>query len=132
MIVSVGHPATGRPVGPVLRAQLAVTALVAVVCGLALRNWAAAVSALAGGGIGVVATAYMAFSLFRPGADASSGRVLRGFVVGWIVKVALTITLLIIAFRSKFIAPLPLLVGYATTYLAYWWWGIGPGRRGRR
>jgi F0F1-type ATP synthase assembly protein I len=131
MMVSAGHPATGRPVGPVLRAQLVVTLLIAAVSGLAARNWTAVASALAGGGIGIVATAYMAFSMFRVGADASSGRVLRGFVVGWIVKVVLTITLLIIAFRSKFIAPLPLLVGYAATYLAYWW-GIGPGRRGPR
>src|SRR5687768_9061078 len=63
MMLSASHPATGRPAGPVIRAQVAVTVLVAVVSGLAASNLTAALSAMAGGGIGVVATAYMAFSL---------------------------------------------------------------------
>jgi ATP synthase protein I len=131
MMLSASHPATGRPVRSVIRVQVALTLLVGVLSGLAASSWTAGWSALAGGGIGIVATAYMAYSLFRSGADATPGRALRGFIVGWLVKVALTITLLIIAFRSTFIAPLPLLVGYAATYLAYWW-GMGPGRRERR
>jgi F0F1-type ATP synthase assembly protein I len=103
----------------VLVGQLIITALLGALSGL-IRGQQASFSAIAGGLIGIVATAYMAFALLRPGASSTATSAFRGFVVGWLVKVVMTITLLVIAFRSKGVAPLFLVVGYAATYFAYW------------
>jgi F0F1-type ATP synthase assembly protein I len=100
-----------------LLGQLVATLLVAAICG-ALGGAKAAGSAVLGGAIGMVATAYMAFALLKhDGSDAR--RVARSFFVGWALKVAFTVALLVIAIRSKSVAPLPLIAGYAITYFAY-------------
>ena len=103
----------------VLIGQFAITALLAG-ASLLVRGQRAASSALVGGVIGIVATGYMAFALMRPVANNTASRAARGFFIGWLVKVVMTVTLLVIAFRSKAVEPLFLLVGYAVTYLAYW------------
>jgi F0F1-type ATP synthase assembly protein I len=103
----------------VLIGQFVITALLAGASGL-MRGQRASLSALAGGVIGIVATAYMAFALMRPAASNTASRAAGSFFIGWLVKVVMTITLLVIAFRSKAVEPLFLLVGYAATYLAYW------------
>lgn len=115
-----------RPALRVLVGQLAVTAALS---GTIFFIWGrtAAFSALAGGGIGIVATAVMAAAAYRTAASASAGGATARFFVGWFVKVLLTITLLVIAFKSKSVAPLPLIAGYAATYLAYLW--VGSDRR---
>jgi ATP synthase protein I len=94
---------------------------VAVVAVLAFVLWNArmAWSVLVGGGVGVVSTAYMAFALLRQNAQASAQRVAASFFVGWVIKVLLTIALLWIVFRSKAFAPLALLAGFATTFVAF-------------
>lgn len=96
---------------------------------VALAGWGmrAAVSALAGAGIGIAATAFMAVAMLRHGPGVSAQRVTWSFFSGWIVKVTLTIALLVAALGSPGIAGLPLLAGYAATYIGYW---IGAARWG--
>ena len=109
----------------VIVGQIVITATLAALTMLT-RGATASLSVVIGGVIGIVATAYMAFALMRPGSQNTAARAALGFFIGWIVKVGLTITLLVIAFRSKAVAPLFLVIGYAATYVAYW---IGARRR---
>ena len=81
-------------------------------------------SALLGAAIGVVATSLMAFAMLRHGEGASAQRVAWSFFSGWVVKIAFTLGLLVVAFRSPGIAAGPLLatlaLGVASTGLATW------------
>jgi ATP synthase protein I len=87
---------------------------------LAAKGLKEALSVLAGGGVGVVATAYMAFALLKQNEHAGATRVAVSFFVGWVIKVVLTIALLWIAFRSKTMSPPLLIAGFALTFVAYW------------
>ena len=116
-------------------AQIAVTVALAALS-LFLADAEAGRSALYGGGIGVVTTAYMAFAVLRYRAGTDAARIALGFMVGWVIKVLMTIALLIIAFRSRAVAPVPLLVAYLATLATFWTvatWGSprGVARYGR-
>ena len=110
----------------VVLAQVMLGAIVAIAC-LVLWDARAGVSALGGAGIGIVATSLMAFAMLRHGAGATAQRVAWSFFSGWMVKVAFTVAMLVVALRSPRIAALPLLAGYAVTYLGYW---LGAARGG--
>lgn len=99
--------------------QLGLTLLLSGICVFAF-GLGSALSALVGGGIGVLATGYMAFALLRHGDGTDAKRVARSFFVGWAVKVLMTVALLVIAFRAKSLSPIPLLAAYVTTFFAYW------------
>jgi F0F1-type ATP synthase assembly protein I len=79
-------------------------------------------SALAGGGIGLIWTVYMTLTLFTHSLNYGARMSAMTFIAGWLIKTALTIALLILAFRSKAIAPLPLLAGLSGALIAYWAW----------
>jgi len=108
-----------RQATSVVLGQAAIGASVALVC-LAGLGPRAGASALVGAGIGVAATSLMAFALLRHRADASAGRVALSFFSGWLVKVGLTVALLVLAFRSPRVEPVPMLVAYVATFLGYW------------
>ena len=110
----------------VVLSQGAIGAVVVVAC-LLVGGAHAGASALFGAGIGVLATSLMAFATLRPGEGASLPRVAWGFFSGWLVKVGFTVALLVVAFRSHKVEPLPLLAAYASTFLGYW---IGAARSG--
>lgn len=103
----------------VVLAQVLLGAIVAVGC-LAVSDARAGVSALVGAGIGIVATSLMAFAMLRHGASANAQRVAWSFFSGWMVKVVFTIAMLVLALRSSRIDAMPLLAGYAVTYVGYW------------
>ena len=105
----------------IVAAQLAATLIVAVVSGL-LADSRAAWSAATGGGIGVVATAYMAFAVLRhrPGTVTPAVQVMGRFVLGWIIKVMLTIGLLVVAFGNPALRPLPVLLAFVVVNVVYW------------
>jgi ATP synthase protein I len=86
-------------------------------------------SALLGGGVGVAATLFFVIALFRNAQGAATGRVVWGFFLGQGLKVALTVALLIVAFRSQGVVPLALLAGYMATYAGYWFARRGPATR---
>lgn len=110
----------------VVLAQIVLGALAAAAC-LAVSGGRAGASALAGAGIGIVATSLMAFAMLRHGEGASAQRVALSFFSGWMVKVGFTVAMLVVALRSPRVAAMPLLAGYAATYLGYW---LGAARGG--
>ena len=79
-------------------------------------------SVLAGGGIGLLWTAYMAFTLFRHSLNHGARLGMASFLIAWLVKLAVTLGLLVIAFRSRAMAPLGLIAGLFGALLAYWAW----------
>ena len=95
---------------------------VAGAAGLFAAEWGfkAGWSVLAGGGIGLIWTVYMAIALYRHSLDYGVRMSALSFVGGWAIKIVLTISLLIVAFRSAAIAPLPLLAGLFVAMVAYW------------
>ena len=84
----------------------------------------AAVSALAGGGIGLVWTAYMALVLFKHSLTHGVRLSAISFFAGWLFKVVVTVSLLVIALRSKALAPLFVLAGLFCAMVAYWSWFV--------
>jgi len=92
-------------------------------------------SVLVGGSIGLIWTVYMGLTLLRHSVDHGVRLSPLTFFAGWLLKVALTFGLLVIAFRSTAMAPLPVLGGLSTALVAYWAWlafrvGSGDGTGG--
>ncbi len=99
--------------------QVALTLAVAAVAAL-LGGRAAAVSALLGGGIGTIAGLYQALRMFRVSAADDPARFYRGVWVSEAVKILLTVALFIFAIRVLHPQFLPMIGGYAVTFIAYW------------
>src|SRR4051812_1700559 len=81
--------------------QLTGSGLIALACAAGSGS-RAAFSAMAGGVIGALATAYMAFAMLRPRAGVQAAGMAGTFFLGWAIKVFMTIALLVIGFRSKY------------------------------
>lgn len=104
--------------------QVALTLLVASVAAM----WGganAALSAIAGGGIGVVANLLYVWRAMRLPVDATGKpdpmRAYRGQAAGEAYKFAATLggfALVFVGYKS--VAPIPLFVGYASTFVIYW------------
>jgi F0F1-type ATP synthase assembly protein I len=103
----------------VVLGQALLGAMVAAGCLAAWGNRAGA-SALLGAGIGIAATALMAFAMLRHGAGTNAGRVVWSFFSGWLVKVGFTLAVLVAAFRSRQVDAGPLLAAYVVTFFGYW------------
>ena len=112
----------------VLGAQVFVTLLAGLLAGL-LLGLHAAISALMGGGIGVLsASAYVWRALRVPrGSSAAVGggsdpkKALNAQVAGEGYKFAVTLLLFALVFRSYGqLAALPLFLAYAATFVVYW------------
>jgi F0F1-type ATP synthase assembly protein I len=110
----------------VVLAQGLLGAVVAIAC-LAVWGSRAGASALLGAAIGIVATSLMAFAMLRHGAGASAQRVAWSFFSGWLVKIAFTLALLVVALRSPGVDAGALLVAYVATFFGYW---LGAARLG--
>lgn len=80
----------------------------------------AAGSVIAGGAIGSLGTVYMAVTLLKHSVDHGVRLGVLNVFFGWLVKLALIVSLLIFAFRSGRVAPLPLLGGLFGAMVAYW------------
>lgn len=98
----------------------AVVTLIVATAFLVFASGRAALSALAGGGISVVASLAMATLAFSRAAQGDPKRVMRGFYRGEAVKLGLTVVLLVVALRSGAVDPLPLLAAFVATMAAYW------------
>ena len=83
-----------------------------------------AVSALVGGGIGLVWTVYMALVLFKHSLTHGVRLSAISFFAGWLFKVVMTVSLLVIALRSKALTPLFVLAGLFGAMVAYWSWFV--------
>jgi len=84
----------------------------------------AAVSALVGGGIGLVWTLYMALVLFKHSLTHGVRLSAISFFAGWLFKVVMTVSLLVIALRSKALTPLFVLAGLFGAMVSYWAWVV--------
>jgi F0F1-type ATP synthase assembly protein I len=92
--------------------------------GAALFDSKVALAVLVGGAIGSIWTIYMAMTLFKHSLTHGVRMSAASFVVAWVVKLALTVSLLVIAFRSKVFEPFGLLGGLFGSMLAYWGWMV--------
>lgn len=104
--------------------QAALTLIVAAVAAVQ-GGTNAALSALAGGGIGVVANLLYVWRAMRLSVDEAGNtdpmRAYRGQAAGEAVKFAATLAGFFLVFVSyKSVAPIPLFVGYASTFVIYW------------
>lgn len=99
--------------------QLAVTMLAALVAGV-LAGPHAAWSALIGGVINVLASVYLAVTLFGRGLAAAPSQWFGRFLAGETLKFVITIGLFILAIVVLKAAFLPLILAYIATYGAYW------------
>jgi F0F1-type ATP synthase assembly protein I len=80
----------------------------------------------------VVANAYMTVTALRPA--RSPGGALGRLLLGQVVKIALTVALFVIAFRSGRVDLPPMLAGYFATLMVFWFvpaMGSGRGYRER-
>jgi len=104
--------------------QAALTLIVAGAAGM----WGgvnAALSANAGGSIGVVANLLYVWRAMRLSADEAGRtdpmRAYRGQAAGEAIKFAATLAGFSLVFVSyKSVAPVPLFIGYASTFVIYW------------
>jgi ATP synthase protein I len=98
--------------------QIAATFIVASLYAI-LNGWRAAISASIGGAIAAIAAAGSAVAMLRDQPNRNPAGMTMRFFLGWAMKVLFTITLLVIAFRSQRLTPLPLLCGYVATLVVY-------------
>jgi F0F1-type ATP synthase assembly protein I len=99
-------------------ACVATLAVIGAIAWGARAGW----SILAGGGISLLWTVYMALTLFRHGMNYGARVSALSFFKGWIIKIVLTIGLLIVALRSRNVEPLGVLGGLFAAMVAYWAW----------
>ena len=87
---------------------------------LAFSSGRAALSALVGGGIAVVANLSMVLLAFRSAPGEAAKPTLRGFYRGEAAKLGVTVVLLVVALRTGSLDALPMLVAFIATLPAYW------------
>src|SRR5512139_1030933 len=110
-------PATRRLAVRILGAQAATTIVIAALC-LVFAGRTQALSALAGGGIGLVANAYMSFSALRSMSSAAGA--LGRLMFAQLVKVALTVGGMLIVAQGKWASWPVLILAYAATLFVFW------------
>ncbi len=95
--------------------------VIAVTCGAAwTAGQAAALSALAGGGIGILTGLYQALRVFRTDASHFPERFMGSVYAGEVVKILLTAALFVFAIKALRAEFLPLILGYTATLVVYW------------
>jgi ATP synthase protein I len=117
-----------RTAARILMAQAAITILIAAVCAL-IWGRTHAMSALAGGLIGLIANVFMTLSALRPTASAAGA--LGRLMFGQLVKIAVTIGALLIVARGGWANWPALLIAYAATLVMFWFvptWDLRPRR----
>ncbi len=95
-------------------------ALLTAIAALALGDAQAFYSALVGGGISLLVTAYFASKVLSVRIGSPAAKIARAFYVGEVVKLLLTVVLLSVALLWLPVSPLPLLLAYMATLMAYW------------
>jgi ATP synthase protein I len=99
--------------------QVAITVVAALLC-FAVWGRTAGLSALAGGGISVVASAALAVIGFGAPAGASAERIARMFYVGEAVKLGVTVTSFVVVFVTMKVTFAALFGAYIATLFVYW------------
>jgi F0F1-type ATP synthase assembly protein I len=110
-------PAIRRIAVRILAAQAATTIVIAALC-LVFAGKTQALSALAGGGIGLVANACMSFSVLR--STASAAGALGRLMFAQLVKVGLTVGGMLIVAQGMWANWPALILAYAATLFVFW------------
>jgi ATP synthase protein I len=103
----------------VVMGQTLVAAGGALICYAAL-DARASLSALIGGGIGAASTLVQVMIGLRNSGGREPQDVVRSFYRGSAMKLVVTVMLIVLALRGRNLAPAPLFVTYAATFLVYW------------
>lgn len=99
--------------------QVAVTVVLAAgAAWIGGRPWV--VSAICGGGIGIVAGLYQALRMFRIDASEQPDAYMRGVFSSEALKILLTVALFIAAIRVLRVEMVPAIAAYAGTFIVYW------------
>ena len=115
-MIDAHHAGTRRLAARLLIAQAATTIVIAAL-GL-FWGRIAALSALAGGAIGLIANAMMMLIVLRAPAGVTGA--LGRMMFGQMLKVVVTVGLLLIVVRGRWASWPPLLIAYAATLFVYW------------
>jgi ATP synthase protein I len=99
--------------------QVVVTVVAAAIC-FAVWGRISGLSALAGGGISVAASAVLGYFAFRSPAGAAAERVARAFYVGEALKLAVTVALFVVVFVTMKVSFAALFGAYIATLFVYW------------
>jgi F0F1-type ATP synthase assembly protein I len=102
-----------------VRAQLLVTAVVAVVSWV-LAGPRGAGSAIVGGGASTLASVAMAVLAFGRLAGTGAERMLLAFYLGEIAKITVVIVVLVVALVFLKVNPAAMISAYVATFLVYW------------
>jgi ATP synthase protein I len=103
----------------VVLGQVVVTVVAAIIC-FAVWGRVTGFSALAGGGISVIASAALALIGFSSPAGAPADRVARSFYLGEGVKLAVTVVLFVAVFLTMKVSFAALFATYIATLFVYW------------
>jgi ATP synthase protein I len=103
----------------VVLGQVVVTVVAAGIC-FAVFGRVAGFSALAGGGISVLASAALAVIGFSSPAGSDPERVARSFYVGEGVKLAVTVASFVLVFLTMKVSFAALFGAYIATLFVYW------------
>jgi F0F1-type ATP synthase assembly protein I len=117
-VSAIDLPRARRLAFGVVVSQAAVS-VVAALCALPLGGRAAAVSALAGGGIATVGSLTMAGLVFG-GSGGGAERAMSRFYLGEALKLAVVVVLFVVVLKAMRVAPLAMFAGFAATFLVYW------------
>jgi ATP synthase protein I len=118
-VVTLELPQARRLAGSVVLGQLVVTLLAAIIC-FAVWGRTPGLSALAGGGISVAASAVLALIGFSSPAGAAAETVARKFYVGEATKLAVTVALFVTVFLTMQVNFGALFGAYIATLFVYW------------
>jgi ATP synthase protein I len=118
-VVTLELPQARRLAMSVVLGQVVVTVVAAAIC-FAVWGRVAGISALAGGGISVLASAALAVIGFSSPAGAAPERIARSFYVGEGVKLAVTVALFVVVFLTMKVSFAALFGAYIATLFVYW------------
>ena len=119
-MAAVELPGLRRVAWGVVVAQVVLTVVIALVC-LVMWSRNAALSALAGGGIGAAANLVLTLLVFR-NAKRELVELVRAFYVGEAAKIGVTIVLfvLVLATLKRMLVPGALFGAFVATFLVQW------------
>jgi ATP synthase protein I len=118
-VVTLELPQARRLAGSVVLGQVVVTVVAAIIC-FAVWGRTPGLSALAGGGISVLASAALAIVGFSGPAGAAPDTIARKFYVGEALKLAVTVALFVAVFMTMKVSFAALFGTYIATLFVYW------------
>jgi ATP synthase protein I len=118
-VVTLELPQARRLAGSVVLGQVVVTVLAAAIC-FAVWGRSPGLSALAGGGISVIASALLAIIGFSAPAGAAAETIARKFYIGEATKLAVTVALFVTVLLTMKVNYGALFGAYIATLFVYW------------